>query len=84
MSTPSNTPRTLTERQAFDAMRVFLEAFWRRGGADDASELVKILSWTQIAADGGAMDPAQWADWRDAVTSALGADDAPVVSPERG
>lgn len=37
MSAPSNAPRTLTERQAFDAMKLFLEAFWRRCGADDAS-----------------------------------------------
>ena len=80
MSAPLS-PRTLTERQAFDAMRVFLEAFWLRGGADVESELASLLSWTQIAADGITMDPAQWNDWRDAVTSALQADDAAVGNP---
>lgn len=60
-------------------MREFLEAFWRRGGADEASELVNVLSWTQINADGGTMDAAQWEDWRDAVTRALESGDAAVA-----
>jgi len=59
----------LTEEQAFEAMRYFLTAFWKRGGSKSDSDLVDILSWTDrtVCADGGTFDPAQWADWLAAV-----------------
>jgi hypothetical protein len=61
----------LTEKQAFEAMRCFLQAFWERGGSDPESDLVDVLSWTgsDVWADGGTQDPAQWEDWLSAVRS---------------
>src|SRR4051794_21240034 len=54
----------LTEREAFDAMRSFLHAFWVRGGEKPDSELVDLLSWTGTgdSADASTNDPAQWHD----------------------
>jgi hypothetical protein len=51
----------LTEKEAFEAMRCFLQAFWERGGRNPESDLVDVLSWTagDVWADGGANDPAQ-------------------------
>jgi hypothetical protein len=62
----------LTEDQAFEAMRLFLHAFWQRGGSDPKSDLVDILSWTgrEVWGDGGTDDPAQWHDWTAAVEAA--------------
>jgi hypothetical protein len=67
---------TLTELEAFDAMRVFLEAFWRRGGCE-SRELANLLSWTARGWPNGApqlphlqgapLDIAQWEDWLDAI-----------------
>jgi hypothetical protein len=58
----------LTELEAFDAMRAFLEAYWRRGlcASDDLANLLSNISrnlWT----DGSTADPAQWNDWLDAI-----------------
>ena len=36
----------ITERDAFEAMRYFLAEFWKRGGSQNDSDLVDILSWT--------------------------------------
>jgi hypothetical protein len=59
----------LTEEQAFETMRYFLAAFWRRGGGDPESDLAELLSWIgrDVWADGGTNDPAQWHDWLAAV-----------------
>jgi hypothetical protein len=67
---------TLTELEAFDAMRLFIEAFWRRGNCE-SEELRNLLSFTdrtpwpngkQLPHLAGApCDIAQWEDWLDAV-----------------
>ena len=67
---------SLTELEAFDAMRVFVEAFWRRG-ACKSDELANLLSFTnrerwpsgkQLPSLLSApLDIAQWEDWLDAI-----------------
>ncbi len=59
---------SLTELEAFDAMRAFLEAYWRRGlcSSDDLAVLLGSVS-RNIWTDGGPGDPAQWNDWLKAV-----------------
>jgi len=59
---------SLSELEAFDAMRVFLEAYWRRGGAasDDIAVLLGNINRDDWA-DRGPLDPAQWSDWLNAV-----------------
>ncbi len=70
---------SLTELEAFDVMRVFIEAFWRRGGCQ-SKELANLLSWTsretwpsgkQLPDLAGApLDIAQWEDWLNAIDTA--------------
>jgi len=69
---------SLNELEAFDAMRTFLEAFWRRGGCK-SEELANLLSWTNRQEwpsgkqlpdlTGAPLDIAQWEDWLDAVAA---------------
>jgi hypothetical protein len=66
----------LTELEAFDAMRAFLEAFWRRGGCE-STDLANLLSWTNRGGfpsgkqlphlEAAPLDIAQWEDWLDAI-----------------
>ena len=58
---------TLTEQEAFEAMRLFINRFFAEAG-DDLPTLVADISthsdegrqwWT----DGGPLDPAAWSDW---------------------
>lgn len=61
----------VSEREAFDAMRRFLqeepnERATRTSGEPDVFDL---LSWTEWEPDGGTSDPAQWHDWVAAVSS---------------
>lgn len=62
--------RTLTERQAFDAMRAYLQAYWERSNTSSVSH---VLSATQPAflADTVTADPAAWEDWLKAVNAVL-------------
>lgn len=68
---------SLSELEAFDAMRVFLEAFWRRGGCK-SDELAMLLGSTNRGGYpdgskqlphlvGAPLDIAQWNDWLDAI-----------------
>lgn len=68
-----STPRTLNELQAFDAMRLFLEAYWERGDkqSEDLAVLLSFLD-REIWSDGMPLDIAQWDDFRTAVDKALG------------
>ena len=51
---------SLDEREAFEAMRRFLDAFfWRTKGG----ELAVLLSDMQAHEDGCTNDPAAWDDW---------------------
>ena len=65
---PGPLSRDLNQLEAFDAMRHFLEAYWVRGGkaADELAVLLGDIDRT-LANDGGPADPAQWADWLEAV-----------------
>lgn len=61
----------LSERQAFEAMKIFLEQCWTlRGKGDELRLLLSSLdgSFTQ---DGLPMDAAMWADWRRACESVI-------------
>ncbi|WP_200945629.1 hypothetical protein [Methylobacterium sp. Leaf456] len=60
----------ITVDDAFEAMRVFLEAYWNRGDAksDDIAVLLGSLNRNREAGI-GPLDPAQWEDWLDAVSS---------------
>jgi hypothetical protein len=49
----------LTERDAFDAMALFLTQFAERAGDD----LLTLLSDITIGPDGATFDPAAWDDW---------------------
>jgi hypothetical protein len=70
------TKYNLTELEAFDAMRSFIAAFWRRGGCK-SEELANLLSWTDRGwpnettqlpnLKGAPLDIAQWEDWLDAI-----------------
>ena len=66
-------PRTLNELEAFDAMRVFIETYWERGGkrSDDLAVLLGNLD-RETWANGVPLDRAQWDDFREAVNSVLG------------
>ena len=70
-----SSPRTLDELAAFDAMRAFLEAYWKRGGevSEDLAVLLSALD-RDIWSDGGPGDPAMWPDWRKAVDATLAGD----------
>ena len=58
----------LDELQAFDAMREFLEAWWKRGGKPEGDALWLLSACDRdVWADGGPSDPAMWSDWLEAV-----------------
>jgi hypothetical protein len=52
---------TITLVEAYDAMRIFLEAVWRRHGkpVEEIAFVLAGLKW----ADGSPVDPAMWQDW---------------------
>ncbi|MGQ0661756.1 hypothetical protein [Sphingosinicella sp.] len=56
---------------AFDAMRLFLEAYWERGGrlSDDLAVLLGGLQ--RLDSDGMPIDLAMWSDWIAAIERAL-------------
>jgi hypothetical protein len=49
----------ISERAAFDAMRLFIEQFAVRAGDD----LLTLLGDISPRPDGGPFDPAAWDDW---------------------
>jgi hypothetical protein len=59
---------TITVIKAYEAMRIFLEAVWRRHGqtGDEIDFILGGLKW----ADGTPVDPAMWEDWLAAVETA--------------
>jgi hypothetical protein len=52
---------TITLVEAYDAMRIFVEAVWRRldRPQEEIAFLLAGLKW----ADGSPIDPAMWQDW---------------------
>ena len=71
----------LSELEAFDAMRAFVEAFWRRGDCK-SEELRNLLNFTDRTPwpsgkqlphlVGAPLDIAQWEDWLDAIAAVKG------------
>jgi hypothetical protein len=61
---------TLSETQAFEAMRLFLAQFNEREPEDRRETIALLLAWTEIQSDGVTDDPAQWEDWKRAVADA--------------
>lgn len=53
----------LSEREAFQAMTLFLKQYYERAGDD----LITLLADIEIEPDGGTLDPAAWNDWLQAV-----------------
>jgi hypothetical protein len=49
----------ITEREAFIAMRLFLEQFYARAGNDMETLIADIT----LESDGKSLDPAAWDDW---------------------
>lgn len=64
---PEATVPSISAKDAFEAMRLFLCRFNEREPEDKRDTLNLLLSWTAIWADGGTADPAQWHDWTDAL-----------------
>lgn len=60
---------TLTEREAYDAMFQFLEAYFERGGRQ-SDDLAILLGSALMNSDGVPMDPGFWQDWLDAIAKA--------------
>ena len=58
----------LTDRQAFEAMVLFLESFYERTNSDDVAVL---LGQLMILEDGETADPAAWHDWMSGVQKVL-------------
>jgi hypothetical protein len=67
---------TLTIRQAFEAMVVFLEVYYERTHSDDIGALLGDLN-THLWADGITGDPAAWKDWLESVQKVLMSDTSP-------
>ena len=58
----------LTELQAFNAMRLFLEKQYEMTDSDDIASL---LSGMQFLPDDTTVDPAIWLDWEKAISKVL-------------
>jgi hypothetical protein len=69
-SWPEQELHALTELEAYDAMCVFVEAYWERGGKA-SDDIAVLLGSTQRLRNGRPLDPAQWDNWRDAVASVV-------------
>ncbi len=56
----------MSERQAFIAMKLFLEQFYAHAGNDMETLIADIT----LEADGEPLDPAAWSDWMRCVEEA--------------
>jgi hypothetical protein len=71
-------PDTITVIEGYDAIRVFLEAVWRRHGrpVEQIAFLLGSLKW----ADGAPVDPMAWQDWQAAVQMAVSAGSSKIAA----
>ncbi|KRR07319.1 hypothetical protein CQ12_00580 [Bradyrhizobium jicamae] len=69
---------TITVIEGYDAVRVFLEAVWRRHGrpVEQIAFLLGSLKW----ADGAPVDPTSWQDWQAAVQMAVSAGSCEIAA----
>jgi hypothetical protein len=56
----------LTQVEAYDSMRAFLQAYWERG-LRESDEIACLLGQLAPLRDGISADPAHWEDWLAAV-----------------
>jgi hypothetical protein len=59
----------LNEKQAYDAMVRFLDAYWERGGRK-SEDLAGLLGSLSLLPDGTPADAAMWEDWLNALREA--------------
>jgi hypothetical protein len=64
--------QVLTMRQAFEAMRCFIDQFKEREPDQHRERFEALIRWTRVESDGITCDPAQWPDWEASVARALG------------
>lgn len=64
----------LTTRQAYEAMRIFVNQFAQREPEQHRPRFEQLIRWTRVDSDGITVDPAQWEDWETAVQAALAGD----------
>lgn len=57
----------ISERQAFIALRLFLEQFYARAGND----METLIADVTLESDGEPLDPAAWDDWLVCVQRAI-------------
>lgn len=64
--------RPLSQLEAYDAMRHFIEAYWERGlkSSDDIANLLSNIDRSGLWGNGSPNDPAMWGDWLEAVAQA--------------
>jgi hypothetical protein len=68
----------LDERQAFQAMTIFLEEFWKSFGGQ--APIGQVLNEIEIEPDGRTHDPAAWEEWIRIVRGVIGRDEnAPLT-----
>jgi hypothetical protein len=64
-------PLLISEREAFIALRLFLEQFYARAGND----METLIADVTLEADGEPLDPAAWGDWLRCIAAAKEASD---------
>ena len=64
-------PKTLSDKQAFNAMVLFLNRYYEETKDAGVGRLLSDLQ-TGVFTDGGTADPAAWEDWERSVSSVLG------------
>jgi hypothetical protein len=69
---------TITVVEGYDAIRVFLEAVWRRH--DRPVEQIAFLLGSLKWADGAPVDPTSWQDWQAAVQMAVSAGSCKIAA----
>ena len=61
---------TLNALEAFDAMRAFLQAYWKEVSSDELAALLsEIERDSSIRPDGGPLEPGAWDGWLDAIAA---------------
>lgn len=63
------TNNKLTDLQAFYAMRLFLEKYYKETGSDDVGSLLGDLQFFEKEKE--TADPAAWSDWMDCINKVI-------------
>jgi hypothetical protein len=63
-----NGEQLITAKEGFEALRIFLKEFWKRGdGVGFSNDVSWLLSAIEPISTGMPLDVAQWSDWMAAV-----------------